>query len=802
MTRDMGAIRPGGRWGVKAALGMAAVLAIPVAAYAQAGDAETQEASRVLNEVTVTATRRETTLQDTPLSVSVADGAVLRETGVENLENLSVSVPNFQVNTTPIGDTISIRGISTFTQPGTEQSVATMVDGIFRGRDVQSRFAFLDIERVEVVRGPQGTLFGKNAVAGALNITTAKPTDEWSGTVSAAYEFEQDEQKYEGFVSGPVTDAFRFRLAGRYNELEKGWVRNGADGKTLPNLEESAVRLSLEADATEALTLSAKYEHGNFQLRGQPFEVLLYDGDFSILSGTALAITNAIIAAGDVNGIDGFSVISNTDPLDVGDAFFMDTTLDEMLVRADWQIGPGTLVAILGHSEYEFDRDLDADNDPLSIISSRQDEAYEQQSFELRYVSDPIGDLSFITGVYWQQSEIDVGSPNSGTFIDLTSVGAPLPQFNRNSLFEQSAETHSVFGEVSYQILPDVEVSLGGRYVTEEKTGSQDVDIYTIGGDLYAEPLRSVLAGVLNSIPHDIDLAIDEEDFTLSANVQWEPTDSVTVFGRYAEGIKGGGFNANYFGTTPQQPDETDAAFQQRMSDEATFDPERASTYEAGIKATLNQRTQLNLAIFHSEFEDLQVTQFTGGTTFIVGNAAEARSRGIELDGRWLVSDDLELFGNLAWLDFEFTDYATAGCTALQAVAYGGDVAACSRAGGNDLTGRTNNNSPELTFAVGFDYTHRIGQGLELGLRSDLNYVSEYYGAADLDPATLQDAFVKINAVVSLVSDHGWELALVGRNLTDELTFADANDLPFATGSTRVSVQRPRSIALRLAYDF
>jgi iron complex outermembrane recepter protein len=789
-----------------AGVGMACGIAAPSSAQAQEQVAVSADAANVeagLSEIIVTATKRNTTLQDTPLSVSVVEGDALADAGVVNLEGLGSSVPNFTVNASPIGDTIAIRGISTSSQAGTEQSVATFVDGIFRGRSVQSRFAFLDLGTLEVVRGPQGTLFGKNTVAGALNISSARPTNQVSALMAGTYEFNHNETELTGFVSGPVADWLRVRFAGQYNQLDKGWVYNVGYDETLPNSQSLAIRASAEADITDSLQLYVKYERGFFDIDGQPYEIShLYDGPLSALSATAQLITRALIQSGEDGRIDGRYNIRNTGFLDFGSAFLMKGNNSEAMARLDWSVGPGVLTGIIGRSKYDYTRQLDADNGLLTVLAVDEVEDYQQDSAELRYASDKIGPVSFLGGFYWQDSDIDAGGPTSGTRANFATLGVPVPAFVRNNLFTQNAKTYSGFGQISVDLTPTLTLTGGARYNREKKVARQAVDFTDVNGALVVGPLRNTYQALLQTIPHDIDLNLVEKDWTYSGNLSWKATQNLLVYGSVSTGVKGGGFNASYFGTTPRGAMETPEQFRARLVREATFRPEEAISYEIGAKVSPSRSVQLNIAAFYSKFTDLQTSVFTGGTAFIVGNAAEAESYGVEMDARWQISPEIEVFGNAAWLHFEFTDYFNAGCTVIQALSFNNNIAACSAAGGNDLTGRTNQNAPKWTSTIGFKYERDVGSGLKLRVGSDANFVSAYFAANDLDPFTRQDAYLKVNGTIGLASEDGWEVSLIGRNLTNELTFADSNDLPIAVGTYRVGVQRPRTVALRLKASF
>ncbi len=779
---------------------MAVILCAP-AAHAQTTDAATDDTA--LQAIIVTATKRATTLQETPLSVSVVDGTALKASGTNNLEGIGNSIPNFSVAATPIGDTITIRGINTFTQPGTEQSVSTFVDGVFRGRGTQSRFAFLDVGTIEVVRGPQGTLFGKNTVAGALNISSARPTTDLNAALIASYEFNAHETDLAGHVSGPVADWLRVRAAVQYNNLSKGWVYNPAYDETLPRSQSVAFRFSAEADISSDVTAYAKIERGTYRVNGQPYDIVgLFEGDRSRLSGTARFMINALVASGEDFGLDRQANISNAGVLDIGEAFRMRGTNDEAMARIDWNTGAGVLTGIVADSRYYFNRVLDGDNGPVGVIRTAERENYNQQSAELRFASEKFGSFSFLLGLFHQRSDLAFNEPADGVAVNFAALGLAVPAFNRSAEFDQKSTLWSGFAQATYEFTPQLSLTGGVRYNRDSKRATQSTAFYNLDGTPASPSLVPTFSALLQTVPHTVSPELDERDTTYAFNLKWDASRDLMIYASHATGVKGGGFNAYYYGTTGQGTAESDAAYIARLQREVTFRPEKSTAYELGGKLSIGASAQLNLAIFYNKFDSLQVTQFTGSTNFVVQNAAKADAYGVEFDGRWKVSRELELFGNAAWLRFRFTDYKNAGCTVIQAIDFGNNVAACSDAGGNDLTGRTNQNAPEWTSTLGFQYSKDVSDSWALGVRGDVNYTDGYYAANDLDPNTYQSAFAKINAVVSMTHSSGIEMALVGRNLTNKLTFADANDLPLTTGSYRVSIQRPRSVALRLKAGF
>ncbi len=244
------------------------VLLVLACANAAAQDQDTT----ILGEIIVTSQKRTESLQDVPLAVSAVSGDKIAEAGIMKIEDLKNYVPTLFMTETAIGNNISIRGIFSGVNPGFEQSVGTYVDGVYRGRPQQTRAPFLDLERVEVLRGPQSILFGKNSVGGALNITTARPTEEFDAMVSALYEDRYDEQEFSGYVSGPFGDRLRGRLSARYREVD-GHIENPTVSSDDPAREETTVRGWLEFDVSESVTAALKAEFGEFDVTGRQIEI-------------------------------------------------------------------------------------------------------------------------------------------------------------------------------------------------------------------------------------------------------------------------------------------------------------------------------------------------------------------------------------------------------------------------------------------------------------------------------------------------------------------------------------------------
>jgi iron complex outermembrane recepter protein len=252
-------------WRSARLLPLAIAIATPVA-FAQDSD------EIVLEEIVVTAQKREESLQDVPISVNAVSGEKLAEAGIARLDDLKAYVPNLQVTETGIANNFYIRGIGSGLNQGFEQSVSTYADGVFRGRGPQSRMPFLDLERIEVLRGPQPILFGKNAIAGAVNLISARPTSEFMGSVRATHEVETNETAIESVLSVPFTETFGARLALRYREND-GYVRNLTSGDDEPSREDTFGRLTLAFTPSENFDATLKVEHGRFDIVGRQVEI-------------------------------------------------------------------------------------------------------------------------------------------------------------------------------------------------------------------------------------------------------------------------------------------------------------------------------------------------------------------------------------------------------------------------------------------------------------------------------------------------------------------------------------------------
>jgi len=795
------------------------LLAATLAGLALANSTLAQEitSERILEEIVVTAQKREQSLQDVPISVNVMTGNKMNEAGINNIENLSAFVPNLIMSETGIGNNIYIRGIGSGINPGVEQSSAMFVDGIHYGRGQLYRAPLFDMARVEVLRGPQSILFGKNAIAGAISVITAQPTDEFEGLVSVLYEPDHEEQELSLVLSGPLGDSFAARLAVRKRDMA-GYISNPFLTADEPDRDELTIRGTFRWDVTDRFDATLKYERNEFDIVGRQVEII---DDVSLVPGGP---PYSQIQVG-LFGQDPTALNVSQDYVRSSNADSSKNEADNFTLTLNYSFANDVqLTAITGVLEYEFSELCDCDFSSAVVLDAPLDEDYEQFSQELRLVS-PGGDkVDWIVGAFFQSNE--QSSPDVTSFPSNSIVGPALeivaglpgvaPLFNGTGAtrsFTQETDSWSVFGQITWNVSDIFRLNLGLRYTDEEKDGARSLILAEAFGGApitpTSDPLRwgtatALYAGFLQVqvAGHDLSGSRNDTSTDFSVVAQWDASDDVMLYGSVASGFKAGGFDtrsnktptaSSFFIPGVIAPGTlTDGTFE--------FEDETALSYEVGAKMRVaGGRADLNLAAFFTEYDDLQISQFDGGVGFNVGNAAEADIKGLELDGRWQISDNFGMYGSIALLDFEFTKWDTGVC-------YVGEPNAnpdgtCSR------TGATNQYVADYSGSLGLDFYVPVGSSLEFRAALDVNFTDDYFTAQNNDPLTVQDSYAKVNLRLALAGNDGrWEIAVLGRNLTDEVVVPYTNPVPLAStfggNSHYAFIERPRSVALQASVNF
>lgn len=679
-------------------------------------------------DIIVTAQKREQSLQDVPISLEVVSGAQIEAFRSNDFRSIMNLVPNVFVQTTAGNNVIYIRGFGS--PPANfafDQSVSLYMDGIYAGRNRQAQAPFFDLERVEVLRGPQGALFGKNTPAGAVSIISRGPTREFEGSVTAAYNFDFEGYDASGFISGPISDTLGFRIAARIQDQE-GWIENRATGNDDPRLRQQLIRGTLRWEPSAAVDVTAKLEYANQDIRGgvtvaSPLTTPQRPRQTRFLEDSALG----------EEGQETESVMGS--------------------VTANFQVGDHTITSITGYSWFDsniingFDQTIPGTlNNTINSVYNSFPENFSQFSQEIRLLSPEGEFIEYIVGGYYDRSTYE-----------LTQLGGfNIPALNYFGLlqtnFRQTARTLSAFGQATLNATDSLRVIGSLRYTNTKKDGTFDGEL--VYGPFPLRPLTSASGN------------INEDLFDPSITVQYDISDSVMVYGSLARGSKSGGFVSNTYGTR-------DATF--------IFAPERSRNIEVGVKSTLSDgRLILNAAFYDLKFTDLQVSVYNPVlSSFQTGNAASARSRGIEGQLIWNPSPSFTLNASAAWQDAKYLDFPGAGCLATQ------PITECNP--GNPASIAANNIAgAPLTLASDFmaslQGTARVP--LTSALRLDTTVIvagrSEFFNSDNQSPLFgVQPGFAKVDMRMQITpANERWHIALVGNNLTNELTTGSAFNLP------------------------
>lgn len=744
-----------------------AVLTASIVAAIQANVSFAEENSLALEEVVVTAQKREQSLQDVPVAIQAVLGDEMRASGIEKMESLAPTIPALHVSEAFGGDQIFLRGLGPGVNFGFEQAVGQVVDGFFYGRSRFSRLQFLDLERVEVLKGPQGAIIGKNTTAGAINITTARPTEEFEAWISVAEEFEGAEgETYEGAISGPLTDAVKARLALRFEDKD-GFLENKTTGNDDQSREDLAGRLSILAEPGDTFSALFQYAFADVEREGRNIQPIHCSA--AMLGAIAANGINEDCKLNDtrshantVNGAEGFE--------------FQETEAETYGLTLTWEFDKFSITSLTGYAEYEYTDWGNATYTAIENFMIQIDEDYEQFSQELRIASNGGGNIDYIAGVFYQDHTLD-------SLLDLNILSLGPNTFNRNRHIttEQEGDTLAAFGQITWHLNDDWDVTLEGRYTKEDKDGHSiqfPAAVYTttpVAGPGVGGP-----TGVFNV--HDVEDDRSESDFSPGLVVQWHPTDNAMYYASIKKGFKGGGFDHQL---SAAQAAASDGRF--------SFEEEEVVSVELGGKLTLaDGAARLNFSIFRNEYDDLQVSTLIGPATFAVGNAASAITQGAEADLQWRATEALTLSATVAVLDAEYDEFDNGPCSQHQI-----DNAQCPN-GFQDLSNKPLQYAPDYSYNVTAEYVWPLTDGLDL-----IGFVRVYGEdekelALDLDPNTVQDSFTKVDARLTLGDNEGrWEVSLIGRNLGDEETIGFANDINFFRGSYFGITEAPRSMILQ-----
>ena len=729
------------------------------------------EDSQGIQEIVITAQKRAESLQEVPISVTALTSDELAASNIQGQVDLPKLTPNLNFTVNSGFASPYIRGVGTqFGNPGLEPSVSVYMDDVYIPRASSALFGFADIKRIEVLKGPQGTLYGRNATGGAIRIITNDPVmDEWDAKMQATVGSYQT-RVLSGVLNAPLGEGVAMRISAQH-EQNRGYMRNlapggDANGETRGQNKDMQIytaKVVAKGDSPLKLTLTADYARKD-DLDSVAEANLFRTGPEQI----GLAVGGL--------GSDGFYTYAN-DGQD-----FLNTWAWGYSGRLDYALDAVTLSSITGYRrEYEKNcADIDGTSAPVQPVCGKPNT--KQVSQELQVTSNSEGPLRYVAGLYYLHEE--GGYPFTVQIAFDPDVGLSSSGDNLR------VNSYAPFAQVDYDFSDQWSLSLGARYTWEKKKLKESfaglvplIDGYPVPG----APLTPVpeVCGPCG----DPGKSENFNEFTYKATVSFKPIERTMLFGTISRGFKSGGMNLPAFGEVN------------------VVDPEILTMYELGFKSTFSV-VRWNTSVFYYDYKDLQISitdQTTGGTR--IENAAKSRPKGVETDVEWLVMDDLEVGAGGGYLDAKYKDFnGDVYVPCAEAVPGTPPADVCDGRGGlglalltgQDLSGNRLVNAPKWTGYLRGQYTHDVGGWGVLTLSSILNYRSVAY----FDSGNLFDDKKRtlLSAKIFWSSPNEKYFASVyGENLTDKKY--NTVESPQATGGWR-NAAAPRMMFVSLGMNF
>ena len=804
-------------------LALAAAMVTGTNALAQAA----QDSDPVtLDEIIVLATKRPESLFDVPVAVTAYSSQQLQAAQVRDVRDLQIVAPTLVVNSSS-GSTqtiFTIRGIGTPGQnTGLEQSVGVFIDGVYRGRPGAALGDLADVSQIEVLRGPQGTLFGRNTSGGVISVQTEMPQLVPGGQIETSlgdYNYRQ----IRGTVTGPLLgDSVAGRLTATSQQRD-GYVEDIVSGGTYNDRSRWSVKGQLLWDISPSATLRLIAD------RSETDEVccvavpVFYGPTGAAIS--ALGGVRRTGTAGTYGGVAGTFVDNSRYEVALNPATqpVSDSSKDQGISgQLDWNLGSMDLTVIASRRTYETLPTVDADFTSLNLLTQTTGQDIEEGSLEIRLASaDPDARLEWLIGGFlfnqdiFADQELRYGTQFRAYLEAITprvtvapgvtvpiltrleqATGRPVGTFSAagvavNDDYDYQSRSAAAFGQATWNATERLSITGGLRYSREKKSADYRIQSFDQLSQIqFVGPLAPFAAlRALQNFPavNPFSTEFTDDDVSGTVSAAYELSDGVNLFARYARGYKSGGFNLSRTAaqTTPGNP----VADPNRV----VFNPETVDAYEAGAKFRFwDGRAQVNANVFFQTLDNYQTNAFDG-TSFRIVNAGGLESKGLEWDYRVQLTDDITLDGGGTLQDAQYTDFANASPTAGQIVA-GRTV--------QDLSGQTPNFVSDVLISGGITFARPLNGSV--GLRANLNYLyrSDYTTAQDLDPLSLQDGYVLLNASLGLGTlDKAWGAEIWVRNLTDERVANIIFDTTYQAGSQSAFMEPPRTAGITLRRNF
>lgn len=688
----------------------------------------------VIEEVTVTAQKRQQSMQDVSVAVSAFSGDAIEKMGFEEGLDITQQVPNmnfFAIFGEASSPSVSLRGISLVNfSDSWESPVSIYVDDVYRGNPAGSAIQLFDLERVEVLRGPQGTLYGRNTTGGLVHYVSRKPTDDFEASASASYG-SYSERIVEGMVSGPISDGVRGRVALK-STVNDGWQTNTVTGDKLNDTDSFGYRTQLEFDLADSGSLLLNVHGSKADQQSVGFAHMGYleyaDPDPEVDAGAPTCSIGRIqsgLCTSETFAMTGAEAVDGKfDPEHVasGAADGLGTEIDTFGTSAtlSWDFENFSLTSITAYEE--LDKFLQDDGDGTAVVWF--DEQYavdaEQYTQEIR-LNGSTDNATWVTGFYYYKDD-------RGLLTEAPTTADGLWHRERVTL---DSESWAVFGQAEYDLNPELTLVTGLRYTEEDR------DFTEISGPVFSTYDKL-----------DVKDDLSESATTGRIGLDWRPSAGTLAYASFSTGFKSGGFSGSY---------------NRNLTATRPVTSEDITNFELGLKTTVADRFRVNAAAFNYTVEDYQAQVFlTVADGSVITNAGDVTGTGAEIEITAPITDNFEVIGGAGWLDTEFDSE--------QIFQVAGDSYTLD---GNELP-----SAPEFTYNLMARYYMSLGDSGDLVFQGDYAWQADHFLQIENDPYSKHDSYGLANASVSWHSaDDQYSVTGFVNNLNDEEYFTYQNTL-------------------------
>ncbi|MDH3374296.1 MAG: TonB-dependent receptor [Gammaproteobacteria bacterium] len=703
-----------------------------------------------LEEIIVTAQKREQSLQEVPVSVTAISGDDINEGGITGMQDVAMATPNFTMTQFNIGEPqYFIRGIgTTLDSAGADPAVATFIDEVYIGRAGGSSMDLYDLQRVEVLRGPQGTLFGKNVVGGAISISTQKPSDEFIakfGITAGNY----DALAVRGLISGSISDNVNGSFSFSQRKRD-GYVENVVDSIDYHDEDNISFRGQLAFAPSDSVDVRLVADHSKDDQAGNCRNV----NNLSLNDPLMLAVVYPPV----IDSTTGGDIRKCASSLGA----FQDREINGLMARIDWDLANATLTSITAYRETDYQWSEDLAGMPLGLtpfnLIDAADEKSDQLSQEFRLTSTGDGNVDWLVGAFFMEENVDRAENFVGSFgPPIAAQGFAL--LDGDIIFAQDNKTTStaLYGQLNWRISDRFSWNIGGRFAKDDKKITQGlINLEDPAFDsallsaLLGVPVNLVILGIpangpgellafigsgdpsVLTVPYTADASDDWSEFVPSTSLNWQFGDNNLVYFTASKGYKSGAYVAQ----------RTTAA-----TAVVPLDPEFATNFELGLKTQFaDNRVRLNASVFTMDYTDLQVFRLVG--SLLVGASAEATSSGLEIDLTALASEDWVLSASYGYLDAEYDKFIS---------------------GSDDFKGNKLPRSSEDSFSINSNYTFNLNGGSTIDWNVNYTQKGDYFIEVSNSDASKEDGYGLLNSSLAWMSaDGNWEFVAWGKNITDE----------------------------------